>query len=79
MAMLKTFFPFAFLAKENITALVIHIIVHVVVGAIAGTVIGLLAALPIVGIIIGALGGLVGLYTLNSLVLCILDYFKILK
>ena len=57
MDMLKKFFPFAFMTKENITALVIQIIVHIVLGAIIGAIIGLLALIPILGILIGLLGG----------------------
>ena len=41
--------------------------------------IGILANIPLVGIIVGAAGGLVGLYFTISLVLSVLDYFKVLK
>lgn len=79
MDMLKKFFPLAFAAKKDITALVINIIIHVVIDAVAAVAIGILAKVPLVGIIVSAVGGLVGLYFLISLVLSILDYFKILK
>lgn len=79
MNMLKKFFPLAFAEKKDITALVINIIIHIAIDAVAGVIIGLLAAIPLVGIIISAVGGLVGLYFLISLVLSILDYLKILK
>jgi hypothetical protein len=46
---------------------------------VAGVAIGLLSALPLVGGLIGALGGVIGLYFTVSLVLSILDYLKILK
>ena len=35
--------------------------------------------LPIIGVIIGLLGGLVDLYVLIGIVLSVLDYLKILK
>ena len=41
--------------------------------------IGILANIPLIGVIVGAVGGLVGLYFTISLALSILDYFKVLK
>lgn len=79
MDMLKKFFPLAFKPKKDIAALVINIIIHLVVDAVAGILIGILANIPLVGAIVGAVGGLVGLYFTVSLVLSVLDYFKVLK
>ena len=79
MDMLKKFFPLAFKPKKDIAALVINIIIHLVVDAVAGVLIGILANIPLVGIIVGAADGLVGLYFTISLVLSVLDYFKVLK
>ena len=41
--------------------------------------IGLLALIPIIGIVIGLVGGLVDLYVLIGIVLAVLDYLKVLK
>ena len=79
MDMLKKYFPLAFAAKKDITALVINIIIHIVINAVAGVAIALLVKIPLIGIIVSTVGGLVGLYFLISLVLSILDYLKILK
>ena len=79
MDMLKKFFPLAFKPKKDIAALVINIIIHLVVDAVAGVLIGILANIPLIGVIVGAVGGLVGLYFTISLVLSVLDYFKVLK
>ena len=79
MDMLKKYFPLAFKPKKDIAALVINIIIHLVVDAVAGVLIGILANIPLIGVIISAVGGLVGLYFTISLVLSILDYFKVLK
>lgn len=79
MDMLKKYFPLAFAAKKDITALVINIIIHIVINAVAGVAIALLVKIPLIGIIVSTVGGLVGLYFLTSLVLSILDYLKILK
>ena len=79
MDMLKKFFPLAFKPKKDIAALVINIIIHLVVDAVAGVLIGILANIPLIGVIVSAVGGLVGLYFTISLVLSVLDYFKVLK
>ena len=41
--------------------------------------IGILAAIPVIGLIIGLVGGLVDLYVLIGIVLLVLDYLKVLK
>ena len=50
-----------------------------VAAAIIGVVIGLLSNLPIIGVIIALLGGLVDLYCTVGIVLTFLAYFKVLK
>jgi len=42
-------------------------------------VIGIVALIPVVGIIAGLVGGLIGLYFFAGIVISILDYFKVLK
>lgn len=79
METLKKYFPYAFAAKKDVAALVINILIHIVVGAVIGFVFSLLSFIPILGIIIGLAGTLIDIYITASLVLSILDYFKILK
>lgn len=79
MDMLKKFFPFAFTAKADIASLVISVLIQLVVGVVIGWVIGIVALIPIVGLSVGLVGGLLDLYILASVVLTFLDYFKILK
>ena len=79
MEMLKKIFPYAFAAKKDVTALVINILVHIVVGFVIGLVIGLLDCIPFVGLLLDIVGKIVELYLLVSLVLSLLDYFKVLK
>ena len=79
METLKRYFPYAFAAKKDVAALVINILIHIVVGAVIGFVFSLLSFIPILGIIIGLAGTLIDIYITASLVLSILDYFKILK
>ena len=78
MDMLKRFFPHAFRAKE-LAAFIITLIIYVLIDVVCGFVIGLLAKLPIIGIVFGLLGSLVGLYALIGIVLSILVFVKVLK
>ena len=79
MEVLKKVFPYAFAAKKDVAALVINILIHIVVGAVIGFVFSLLSIIPIVGLIIDLLGTLIDLYITASLLLSVLDYFKIFK
>ncbi len=79
MALLKKIFPYSFVAKKDVAALVINILIQLVVGIIAGVLIGILVKVPVLGIIISLIGGLVDLYVLAGIVISCLDYFKILK
>ena len=80
MDMLKTIWPTPFKIKEkDVTALVVQLIVLIVVCAIASVLIGVLAAIPVVGILIGIVGGLIDLYCLIGIVLCVLQFFGVLK
>ena len=42
MELLRKFFPFSFVEKKDVTALVINVLIHVVVGFVVGLVFGLL-------------------------------------
>lgn len=77
--MLKKLFPLAFRRKKTIAALIINVLIHLIVDAVVGVAIGLLVKLPLVGGIIGTLGGLVGLYFTVSMVLSVLHYLKIVR
>lgn len=75
---LKKFFSFSFGSKD-VAALVIKIIIYVVAGAVIGFLLGVIGKLPLVGIITGLLGTLVGIYTTAGIVIAILDYCKVFK
>lgn len=79
METLKKYFPFAFKEKNDLSALIINIIILLVVGIVVGALIGILKISPIINIIIGLIGSLFDLYIFVTIVLSILDYFKILK
>ena len=75
---LKKIFPFSFGSKD-VAALVIKIIIYVVAGAVIGFLLGVIGKLPLVGIITGLLGTLVGIYATAGIVIAILDYCKVFK
>ena len=79
MDILKAIFPFSFTKKDSVASLIIIILIHLVASIVAGALIGILAKVPIVNLITGIVGSLVGLYFLAGLVLSILDYCKVLK
>lgn len=79
MDMLKKFFPLSFQPKADVAALVINILIQLVVSVVAGWVVSIVAAIPLIGIIFGLVGSLLGLYFLAGIAISCLDYFKILK
>lgn len=80
MDMLKPFFPFAFNFKaKDVTGLIVSIIIHFLGGAVIGAILGFLALVPIIGILFGILGTVVGLYSLAGIVFAILVFCGVLK
>lgn len=86
MEMLRKFFPFSFKEKKDIAALIINVLLYIVAGVVIGFVLGLLGllgAIPVVGVILALVLGLVSsiveLYILVGIVLSFLDYFKVIK
>ncbi len=78
MDMLKRFFPLSFKAKD-LNALIVALIVYVVVDVLCGAVIGLLAKIPLIGLVFGILGTVIGLYAFIGIVLVLLVFFKVIK
>ena len=79
METLKKLFPYSFKKKGDVGALIVNILIQLLIGAVATVLISILAKLPIIGIIISLVGGLVNLYVLAGIIISILDYNKILK
>ena len=80
MDMLKKYWPTPFKVKEkDVNSFVVQLIIFVVVCAIAGAIIGLLAKIPLIGLIFALIGGLVELYGLIGVVLCILLFIGVIK
>lgn len=78
--MLKKYWPTPFKVKEkDVNSFVVQLIIFIVVCAIAGAIIGILAKIPLIGLIFALIGGLVELYGLIGVVLCILLFCGIIK
>ena len=78
--MLKKYWPTPFKVKEkDVNSFVVQLIIFIVVCAIAVAIIGLLAKIPLIGLIFALIGGLVELYGLIGVVLCILLFIGVIK
>ena len=76
---LKKLFPYSFKAKKDISALIVNVLIYLVFDIVAGAIIGLLSDIPLVGLVFGLVGGLLGLYVTVGLILSILHYLKLVK
>lgn len=87
METLKKFFPYSFKRTQTVADLVVTIIVYlvasIVVGAVLGLAMFLLAFIPVVGLILcwllGVVSSLSGLYVLAGIVIAILVFAKVIK
>ena len=78
MEFLQKFWPTPFkIEKGNVASFLVQLIIFVLLTAVFVILIGVLAAIPIVGIIFGIIGSLMGLYTLIGVVLCILRFVDV--
>ncbi len=78
MEMLKKFFPRAFKATEG-KALAVSVIIYILIDFVCGLVVGLLAKIPLIGILFGLVGSVIGLYALIGIILSILVFLKVVK
>ena len=78
MDILKKVFPFSFKAKDRVP-FIIAIIIYLVIDLVCGFARGLLSHIPVVNILTGILGTLLGLYGLIGIVLSILVFLKVVK
>ena len=76
--MLK-YFPISARAKKDVVGLIVSILIYLVVSAVLGFVFSLLSDIPLIGWIIGIVGGLVGLYCFIGIVVSILVFLKVIK
>lgn len=77
---MKKFWPTPFTIKEkDITSFVIQLLMFVVICAVIGVLIGVLAKIAIIGIIFSIVGGLMELYGLIGIILCVLKFLGLVK
>lgn len=77
---MKKFWPTPFTIKEkDITSFVVQLLVFVVVCAVVGVLIGVLAKIAIIGKIFIIVGGLMELYGLIGVILCVLKFLGLVK
>ena len=75
MDLLRKIWPTPFkIEKGNIASFLIQLIIFLVIVAVVGWLIALLSALPIIGIIFGLVGSLIGVYNIVGIVLCVLKF-----
>ena len=73
MSFLKSLWPTPFrVEKGNVVSFLIQLVIFIVICAVVGWLISLLAGIPVIGVIFSILGGLMELYGLIGIVLCIL-------
>ena len=78
MDLVKKIFPHAF-KSTDVSNFIVALIIYAVIEVVGGIVIGWLAKLPIIGLLFGLTGSLVGLYATAGIVLSILVFVKVLK
>lgn len=80
MDLLKKLWPTPFgIEEKNVVSFLVQLVIFVVVCAVVGFLIGILAGIPIIGIIFSILGGLVELYGLVGIILCVLKFLGLVK
>ena len=76
MELLKKIWSTPFKVKsKDIVSLIVQLVIFLVICVVIGWVIGLLAKIPVLGVIFGLVGGLMEIYGLVGIVLCILKFF----
>ena len=80
MDFLRKLWPTPFKIQEkNIVSLIVQLVIFVLIVAVVGWLFSILAGIPIIGVIFGVLGSLIGLYNMIGIILCILKFLGIVK
>ncbi len=77
MDMLKKIFPLSFGAGD-VAGLIIKILIYLVAGFVFGAVIGFFGGIPLIGLIVKIVCGLIDIYCLAGIIITVLDFLKIL-
>lgn len=77
---MKKFWPTPFTIREkDFTSFLIQLLIFVVICAVVGILIAVLAKIPIIGILFSIAGGLMELYGLIGIILCVLKFMGLVK
>ncbi len=79
MDMLKKIFPYSFQPMKKVADLIINVLIQFLIAALAGILIGILVKIPVVGILVALVGGIVDIYFVAGIVFSILNYLQVLK
>ncbi len=80
MDLLKTLWPTPFKIKpKDVGSFIVQLIVFAILCVVFSILIGVLAHIPVLGWIFGIVGGLVDLYCVIGIVLCVLKFLDVLK
>jgi hypothetical protein len=75
---LRKIFPHAMGARD-LKGLIIAIVIYAVVSFVGGIIHGLVGGIPLVGMVIGVIGWLLGIYCTVGIIISILVFFKVVK
>ena len=78
MDVLKQLFPLSFKVKDS-NDCVISVIIYLVVSILFGVVVAILDFIPVINVLLGVLGSLVGVYCVAGIILSILKITKVMK
>ena len=76
---LKKLFPYSFKKKKQLSDLIVNIIVYLLAGVVGAALVGFLGGIPLIGVVLKYVGGLIDLYVLVAIILSVLDYMKAFK
>lgn len=80
MDFLKQLWPTPFKIKEkDVASFIIQLVIFIIICAVVGFLIGILAKIKIIGVIFSIIGGVVELYGLIGIILCILKFVGVVK
>ena len=75
---LKKIFPHAMQAR-SVKGLVIAILIYAVVSFVAGSIHGLIGGIPLIGLVVGVVGWVLGVYCTVGIIISVLVFLNIVK
>ena len=79
MELVKKYFPFSFMEKEDASNLALALLIYLVAALAVSIVMWALGWIPFIKFIIWIAGGIAELYVVAGIAFAFLDFFKVLK